>query len=453
MNYTHSFYLLVILSLCSFAACQSADDIDADFLTDIDLLNANFVDTLSLDATLQRAKPINLGAAQNNNVFLLGALEDPVFGKSTASLCMQFTLGTGQNNLSFDSIPQLDSVVLSLAFANDDSYGFVDEPQSFNIYEITDSLVFRNAASELVEYFTDTVCTVDQLVGTATVNFSQDSIMTMDTTLAPANTIRIRLDDALGEKFLTASQESNDSVFFNIVSFLNFFKGLAVIPEPDNSAIASFNLLSNNTNLSFYYKAYLPGQDTISERRKNFLVRAQTGTSSVLALNEFRHDYTNTAPQAILDVDGKVTDIGYLQGMAGVDIKIEVPSLFDLGDVFVNRAELEINNILEEISFDSIQFPQPAFVAFELLETDGTTLYDGGAEVTVFTDSVSTTRMNRYNIPLTLSLQRYLTEGKGNSELIVKILENPLNPYRLIINGPEATEFPMKLKLHYTTVE
>lgn len=437
---------------CVVSSCQSADEVEADFLNDSDLLNANFVDTLSINATLRKSKPINLSAAQSNNVFLLGGLDDPIFGKSNASLCMQFTLGTGENNLTFDSIPQLDSVVLSLAYTSGVTYGYAEEPQSFNVYELTDSLVFVNA-DEVVQYFTDTVCTVDQLVGSATVIFDRDSIVQMDTTLAPANVINIKLDNELGEKFINAGKESNDSVFFNIVSFLEFFKGLAVVPEEGNTAIASFNLLDPNTQLSFYYKAFLPGRDTLSERKKSFLVRAITGTSKVLALNEFKHDFTGSEPQTILDNGGEVTDIGYIKSMAGLEMVIDIPGLFELGDVFINKADLEINNILTDVTLDSINFPQPPRISYEVNDNVGDPLYDGSGIVSVVTDSLSGTRMNQYNVPLSLSLQGLLEQGKGNGELIIKIQDSPLNPYRIIVNGPEAESFPMKLKLHYTVKE
>jgi len=457
MKLTHPFLLLVFAFICGLSSCQSSDDIGADFLNDSDLLNADFTDSLKINATLSQSEPTDLGNAQSNSVFLLGALDDPLFGKSSAAMCMQFTLGTGQNNLNFDSIPMLDSVVLSLAYSNSSSsYGVTDESQSFSVFEITDSLVFSTADDESTGYFTDYVCNVDQKLGESTLLFSRDSIIVGVDSLAPSTGITIRLDDAFGERFLAASQETEDSTFFNIVTFLEFFKGLAIVPDENNTAIAPFNLLDSDTQLKFYYKAYLPDADTLSNRTKEFLVRAQIGTNSVLALNEFKHDYTGTAPEMILNDGGKITDLAYLQSMAGLELELEIPELYDLGQLIVNQAELEINNLLtSENNVDSLYFPQPALIGFQILDADGVELFDGAGQVIVATDTIDNVpyRMNRYNIPLTLSTQRLLEEGKGNSQIIIKLVETPLNPFRLVVNGPEAELFPMKFRLFYTKID
>ncbi len=455
MKLIHSFYLLIIVFVCVLSSCQSSEDIDADFLNGSDLLYANFTDSIKVNATLIRSEPINLGAAQSNSVFLLGALDDPIFGPSSASMCMQFTLGTGQNNLNFDSLPQLDSVVLSLAYSTGSFYGDTDKEQTFNVFEITDSLTFSDLDGEAVEYLTDNFCETGQQVGASSLKFSRDSVFTDSGTSMPLETINIRLDDDFGQKFLDADAIEEDSTFFNIVTFLDFFKGLAVVPDENNTAIAPFNLLDSDTELKFYYKAYLTNSDTLSKRQKSFLVRAQTGTNNVLALNEFKHDYTGTAPQAILDNEGKITDQIYLQSMAGLEVELDISEIFDIGDLIVNKAELEINNVLEATNPDSLLFPQPSVVGFQLVDSNGDDLYDGGGQVIVTNDTIGTEvyRMNRYNIPLTLSIQRLVQEGRGNSTLKLKILDSPLNPFRLTANGPEAELFPMKLNLFYTEIE
>ena len=457
MKLTYPFLILVFAFVCGLSSCQSSDGIGADLLSDSDLFYANFTDSLTIEATLLKSDSTNLSTAQGNGVFLLGALDDPIFGKSSASMCMQFTLGTGQNNLSFDSIPMLDSVVLILAYSTlSSSYGLTDDPQSFTVFEITDDLDFDT------DYFTNDSCSTDQIIGKDTLVFNRDSVNVGVDSMTVATGINIKLDNAFGERFLEASRadyDDDNNPFFNITNFLKFFKGLAVVPHENNTAIAPFNLLDSDTQLKFYYRAYQSTQDTLSDRTKSFLVRAQIGTNDVLALNEFKHDYNGTPPEMLLDSGGNVTDLAYLQSMDGLELELEIPQLFDLGQLIVNQAELEINNLLTfEDTINNPYFPQPKFITFQLFDSEGGELFDGAGEVSVVNDTIDnvTYKMNRYNIPLTLSTQRFLQEGEG-SKLVIKVAEtiNPfrLNPFRLVFNGPEAELFPMKLKLHYTKID
>ncbi len=445
----------IFILLLSIAACQSSEDLGADILGEDALLNADFTDTLSIQATLLEKKPTDMSLAQLNNLFLVGALNDPVFGQSSANLCMQFSLGTGQNNLRFDSLPVIDSVVLSLAYSPGSIiYGDSSQMQELTIYELQDSLVFTDSDNELVDYESDFVCTLGEEVGNGSYLFSMDSIMVDDSTQIARNALRIRLNDELGQRFLDASVNEEDSTFFNIVTFLEFFKGLAIVPSPNNTAVASFNLASVNTKLSFYYQAYYfanPDSIAYGPRSRDFIVRSVPGVNSLLAVNSFSHNYNGTTPQQLLNDGGSISDMAYLQSMAGLEIGLEFPHIEDLGNIIVNRAELIVNNILTGED-EEIFYPAPAIMGFQLSNQNDEFISDGAGEVSVYTDSTATEviRMNRYTLPMTITLQRLLQEGQNNTNFKIRLVENPLNPFRLEITGPEHPDYPMQLNLFYT---
>jgi hypothetical protein len=63
---------------------------------------------------------------------LIGNMYDPVFGKTYASVFTEFRLPTTNIDLGLTDTLFIDSVVLTLSYAN--TYGYEDVPQSFSVY-------------------------------------------------------------------------------------------------------------------------------------------------------------------------------------------------------------------------------------------------------------------------------------------------------------------------------
>ncbi len=457
--------LWALILLFAVSACNDSENIGSSILNQDDLLYATFTDTLTVKAKVLRTGPLDLATPQADNTFVLGKVDDPVFGESTASMCMQFALGTGVNNLSFDSLPELDSIVLSLAIKPGIVYGDANKDvlQSFKIYELLDSLASEDAMDVAIQYQTDYDCNYGDLLGESSLSFNRDSIMVNDSTNAYPSTMSMRLEDELGQRFLDASAKtieivSGDTIvlvssFFNVVTFLDFFKGVVIIPDENNSAIAAFNLGSFNSNLKVYYKAwYSPQPDSLAydNRVNTFVVRtlASTGlTSPVVAINSFTHDYTGTVIQPILDsADPYVDEIAYLQAMAGLKVEFEFPTFLNLGDVLINQAEL----ILYDVTEIDEMFPKPPSLSFALRDDTGSPLFNVQSFETI--DTTIDKNISKYTVPLTLSLQDYLLSPE-DKEFSARLYEIPLNPYRSILTGPEHPEYPAKINVYYTEIE
>jgi len=142
--------LLIIIAL---ASCEedfsniNTDIIDQNFNTELD----------SSRTVIAYSKKVNAVQSNRLPVYQLGVYNDPVYGKTTAHLLTQVTLGVGDTNPDFGDCTVLDSVVLYIPFFSeatvdgeettyelDSVYG--NDPMNISIYE--SNLFLRNLDPE-----------------------------------------------------------------------------------------------------------------------------------------------------------------------------------------------------------------------------------------------------------------------------------------------------------------
>jgi hypothetical protein len=272
------------------------------------------------------------GSAITN--FLGQINNDPFFGKTDAKIFLELLPPTGKFTFinKADSL-HLDSVVLVLDYV--ETYGDTLAPQTVNVYEIPQSSLFG-----------DTTLTIRKsdfgkggFLGSRVVQpfLLNDSIKVYNDTTA--NQLRIRLDDAFGQRLLgydTTSNPANNAYYSDSV-FRKFFKGFA-LESVSGEAIMGFNLQGANTKLAIYYKddnnnspvekwdtavAYFPFAQTASSASANYIVRDYNGSALGAAVG-------GTAP------DDRV----YIQSTPGSFATIKIPGLGGLSNSIIHRAEL-----------------------------------------------------------------------------------------------------------------
>src|SRR5690606_31013659 len=98
--------------------------------------------------------------------------------------------------------------------------------------------------------------------------------------------LRVKLSNELAREFMAQSGQAG---FADQASFLNFFKGIAlVVPEDENASLVGFNFGSANSNLALHYTS-ADG----TKRQHNFLLGAGNYFSQVTS------DRTGTAIAAL----------------------------------------------------------------------------------------------------------------------------------------------------------
>jgi hypothetical protein len=263
--------------------------------------------------------------------------------------------------------------------------------------------------------------------------------------------LRIPLSTEFGESILNASPEedlsSNDS-------FLEFLKGIYITSDKIlwGGAILNFDLPSPYSRMLIYY----------SNAEDDSLVYTFIISSANARFMHFEHyDYQNAGSmfkQQVIDGNASLgNEQVYLQAMAGVKIKLEIPYLFDWVEenkIVINEARLTITNKNRESDYEA-----PPTITLLKINDDGTTgyipdqfeganyfggSYDGGS--------------GEYSLRITRYFQQLLDGSMENHGMYIIAAGASLMANRAVIVGsnpdPAAgNDGRIRLKLIYTKVK
>lgn len=249
---------------------------------------------------------------------LLGAMNDPVFGKSGAGILTQLRLSSYE--VDFGNEPHLDSVVLIMKY--DNGYGDTTDIQRVKVYELADSLYFDSTYYSNIDVS----------------RFYSESDILADYEYYPtptADSLQIRLDDRIGSKILQADENallSNDG-------FLNYFKGLylTAMPTEEDGSISYFDLGGGESKMVIYYQ-------NSEEDSLDFEIVIN---SNCAYLNTFWHDYTGSEAGMVINDSTQNFGNVYIQAMAGLRAHLMIEfsdSIMKYADqgIAINKAELII---------------------------------------------------------------------------------------------------------------
>lgn len=288
---------------------------------------------------------VNVGLV--NDQILGNISNDPLFGKTNAKMFLQLKPDvypwsfSGINNK--DSL-YLDSVVLVLGWNG--SYGDTMGSQKVNVKEIDPLSDFR---VDSIYTIRDPGPPTTTFLGTRTfspVNLKDSVKAFQDTTTGQ---LRIRLDNSFGRRLLdydATNAYATDS------AFNTYFKGFAI--EADQSvgnALMAFGIYNNpNTKLAIYYRFTKGGQ--VDTTVSYFLVKPGASANHNY-VNRF--DFAGTPLLAASNTAGE-DDLVYIINTPGSYATIKIPTLRDLSNRIIHRAELIVEQVY---SFSDNTFTQP----------------------------------------------------------------------------------------------
>ena len=440
--------------LLAFVACDEPSEIGADLFTDAELYNILSTDTISIAGTNLVSEPLatNLSSLsvianlagnpsfEKVRPYLLGSLTDPLLGKTQAGIYTQLRLK--DNDADLGSLPRLDSIVLSIAYDVDAEvlYGNVDALNTIYVYELiepmtgTDNLSNEEFAinASPIGQKRDFVYTPLDSVDIKQVEPTDDSGGIEISTIRVAPQIRIKLSDELGNRFLA---QSGELAFENDDRFKDFFKGIYIAADPNNEAIAAFNLFSGQSKITLYYH-----NEEQNGLNRTFFIDEQTEIN-----NRFEHEYDGTPIETHLQqaADQQTDTAYYLQGLAGLDVKLEFPYLQNLGTIAVNEAYLECYQ-LPDAESDEFAAPLALQMTHQLLNSEQTqTNVAFGEQV-----EIDGQELTKYTLRLNFYTQDKLNGLHENETLSVYLPS--FRAGRVAIGGPKHSLYPMKLKVLYT---
>ncbi len=447
--------LLVLFVFLSFLSCKKGENtIGKEILPNEDLLGATFSDTSTiiaysiLDDSL-RTDESYIGYIPQ----LVGSMTDPVFGRTDASLFMNFTNPNNTTNIGFGVDPKLDSVVLTLAYQKDKYYGDKSDELLFNVYQLTQSIYFDSA------YYSYSSASYNQ---NDDITYSGNGIRTK---IDPSSTvyegdvafsphIRIRLKNEIGQQFI-----DDTTKLASTTSLLNYFKGICIttknttISSTDYGFITYFDLTSPLSKITIYYH----NGTNASTKKIDLTIRNNSAR-----FNKYNHDYTLANPNFIQQLPPQNNfQLGkqnlFLQGMAGSKIKIELPYInkySDSGKIAINKAELILKTDKSIGFYDATKFFTPIRAMLEGINENGITYglnFDQSYDLTGLWGYYDATN-HEFHFPIPYTIQKMANKIQTNT-FTLRIFQNHSMPSRIVLGGSNNTTYPLKLKLWYTKVE
>jgi hypothetical protein len=448
--YSRILTVLAGLILITFS-CTKPALIGSDFLED-EKASLMFRDSFDLTFFTEKTDSIivhSSNVTKQLSTYLCGSIQDPVFGKYTASIYAQPLLPGVATTLKGST---LDSVILQLRYDTLGLYGTLEEPVTLEVYRMAENPLFSDEF-----YSNDTFSILPELLGSLTFipkPYDDVTIIKPTDTVTVAPVLRIPLSVALMNDLL--AQDS--SVFENQTNFLNYFNGLHIKMTSGNNTMLGFNLLSTLTGMTFYYD-----KTTTQNLELTFII-----TSGSVKTVHMEHEYTGSAVADALTSDPD-NDYTYIQGMSGVTSRVRLEDLNQLGDVIINQAQMEIYASFPPGDMESL-YP-PCYYTITQEKTDTTLVNSEDVAIALsLTGSSSTTEnfnliyggkvtqvdpgpptVYRYNMNVTNQIKDILA---GNQQNIIYF--NPFGkgnfPNRAVIFGPNHPTYAPRLRITYTSL-
>jgi|GEM_PF-574277 len=442
---THAAFWMLAFSLVALFSCNDPSELGSDLLSG-DQLQTDFTDTLTVRArTVQNDTLTVWGPGVDGVVFenfAFGDFQDPIFGRAVASIYAQIVTSTSLPTFDPDS-SVIDSVVLTLSYNKDLSYGKLDEPFTIEVYQLEDSLEVSK------EYFnTDSFAVKPVPLGVKTfVPNVTDSVTVMEPNADTLKTVkytaqlRIPLDTTLIAPIIRL----DTSILNHDDKFLEIFRGIWLKPASQNAGMLSFIMRSANTNIRFYY------HDGAAKKYYDF--KSYSGTPIVLHQRNY-YGGSQVAPYLNAAGENRNDSILFLQGLNGVNIELEIPYAESLNGLIINKAEL----ILPIINDDkSVYEPVEQIYAVEIESDTSAVVIDDIKYLLLNRPSSDfgdffggkVTSDNTYVLNLASQLQR-MAAGDSSKKLRLTAYIRSERAARVVLAGTNHPEFPAKLKIRYT---
>ncbi len=408
-----------------FNGCKEPDDLGINVLPVSDLSSLNIADTFSLQTTIVREDSI---PSSNTSNSLLGAINDNVFGSSNAGFYTQVLLNSISLNPNFGTNPVCDSIVLTLDYTG--YYGDTTSEHSFTVSELSEDIHADSV------YYSNKNFSISNTLGTLQTSdiHPADSIVLNGVVSDPH--LRIKLDNTLGARFLDPANAGNLS---DNTTFLNFFKGIYVsdVIISGSGTILYFGLTKSMSKISLFYH-----NDAEDSLQYDFLLN---GTGKI---NHYSHDYSSAAFYSDLNIPHLNSDFCYVQSLAGIKTKIELPFLNNLiqnGNISINKAEI-ITNLDNSSTATYAANPSLFLVG---IDTAGKSYFlpDFIESTTGFGGTLTS---NSYTFLITRYIQQILSGTRTNNGLFLVSSGAASSAYRTIVGGSGNSTLKMKLRIQYT---
>jgi hypothetical protein len=234
-----------------------------------------------------------------------------------------------------------DSLTLVLNYSGL-SYGDTLQPQSYSVHRVTQDIE-KNDDSKLYN--------------TSFFKYDESPIGSLSFYPKPNfhDSIEIRLDDSLGEEFMKLLKDNANEIT-NSEDFIDFFKGLAIVPGENSSSVLSFEGVDSLINV-LLYTHYVEKERV----ETNYIFQMH---SSSTCFNHIEADRTGTLVENLETQKAELTtnetgDISFMQGGLGIVTRIDIPGLSRLLEMDYRKILYKAELILKPVpnSYPSTELP------------------------------------------------------------------------------------------------
>ncbi len=427
-------------------ACTDPTAIGADLLEG-DRTRLEFFDTISIAAFVEEA-PASATHSRFNafDAYLLGDMEDPIFGRSKAELFFQVLPRFADPLIGEDLI--IDSVILNLPLAASAYYGNTDQNFELAVRRIDAVIANDN------EYDSDTTfASIEEPLATVLYAPTADSVTYLSYissttgTSVKLPTIRIPLSNDIGTEILSIDSLTRNSDD----QFVEAFNGIHLQPTSLNQGMPALNLINSETGIFVYYHS-----DTLARQ-----YHLEVASASVKFMS-LEHDFTGTPVEAALTNNDNISDsLLFTQGMVGPIIRIAFPHIAELRNrnLVVNKAELELweGDLAGSQSF-IFEPGEQLLLATKDENGNFVPIDDYTISLANLPDRFGGNLINEggllpnaYRMNIGTHLQEMI-DGRESNEFYLILASKVNRASRTILYGPNHPEFPIKLSVTGTIV-
>lgn len=437
-------YLLLITIF--FISCKKKEQdsvLGLDVQPETDLVGITITDTSNVWIHTQKVDSVR---SYNDQYKFLGSNQDPIFGRTDASIYTNFSITNNLSNINFGANPVLDSAEIIILYTG--SYtGDTTTALNFQVYTLNEKIqpsTDYNSKSTLKKSSTQ-LCNLNGKIKARGENLY----------------LIIPLDKTFAEYILqTSSNLINNTVFQNAYKGFYLTTENTILGAPKSGAILRLDLDDVNSGINLYY--HTDG----STDTKGELYHFSFSGSDALRFNNIKHDYVGGATNDLyfqLSGDSlKSNNNVYLNTFGGTRLRVYLPymqNFMDSQNVSISRAEL-ILSVDEMASMYDANYSYPSSLAligcgednseqlvYDQLDAADFVKYNGNYD--------ATNKCYRFNIAR--QMQKIITgKVKNYGFYLVNAMPNISytarrdNRYqRLVFGGRENINFKPKFKVTY----
>jgi Domain of unknown function (DUF4270) len=458
------------------ASCNKTSLLGSE-LFENDKLNLTFTDTLSINALNDAPAPVlmHIKNIVDYDNLPIGNMPDAYFGTLQSTIYAQF----GLQNVSAPIFPSLDSAKIDsvrfiMPYYASGTYGDTTATQKLVVYRLTEQLkadtiysdkTFANDATPLGSLtFKPTPNTVTQRV-----HFALPGATKNDTFMDKPH-VSIPLDINFGKDIMRLGTDQLKDTAFQM-----WLKGIVIKAETPANCMLSFNMsptagtvpTGQVSRVAGIYVYFRNSATDTSRQIYTFYTSGQPRYAN------YKNDYQNGKIKDFVNNPKKADSLVFLQSLGGSVTRLEFPFLKNMGNILINKAELEFT-INEEADTKTM----PALDQLVLLTSsakipDGNVASLGGTLSFIPTNAraisdaalptsyvilsdfggtiISDNGIRKYKMNITQQLQKILTGSEGTQLYLAPYFQYT-KPGRVVLYGPKHSKYRAKVNLIFTKI-